>query len=289
MLESIFAPALIVYCLPSITRETMNMISLLKPASILPRSASFVLSIILCASATAFSQTTIYSDSFSRIGDLLGSAPDVRPGSETWVAAAAGRTTDGSILTFTTDRGNAFLPFTPQAGNIYELSVSVRTNVTDTNWLALGFMQPGANIGGGGVGNFAFSSTAGGYAWALIRGNGATATFAGLGATDNQGGDPTGTYASGTFHTIMIRLDTTDPQWSFQSFVNGNPVADAYTYPVGSNPIIGAVGLSTAGGAAVNWDFDDFQLTLIPEPSTYAAIFGALALAGLLIRRRLRK
>jgi hypothetical protein len=243
----------------------------------------------LCTAVTAFAQTTIYSDSFARVGGLLGSAPDVRTGSETWVAAAAGRTTDGSILTFTTDRGNAFLPFTPEAGNIYELSVSARTNVTDNNWLALGFMQPGANIGGGAVGNFAFASAAGGYAWALIRGNGASASFAGLGATDGQGGAATGTHASGSFHTIMIRLDTTDPQWSFQSFVNGTAIAPAYTYPVGGNPIIGAVGLSTAGGAAVNWDFDDFQLTLIPEPSTYAAIFGGLALIGLLIRRRMRR
>lgn len=34
---------------------------------------------------------------------------------------------------------------------------------------------------------------------------------------------------------------------------------------------------------------DSFQLTAVPEPSTYAAIFGALALAGVLLRRRLRK
>ncbi|MCC5842419.1 MAG: PEP-CTERM sorting domain-containing protein [Opitutales bacterium] len=250
---------------------------------------AILISAFACASVTAFAQTTIYSDSFARVGNLLGSAPDVRPGSETWVAAAGGRTTDGSILTFTTDRGNAFLPFTPAEGNIYELSVSARTNVTNTAWLALGFMQPGANIGGGGAGNFAFNSSAGGYAWALIRGNGATVTFAGLGGSENQGGDPEGTYASGTFHTIMIRLDTTNPQWSYQAFVNGNAVADAFTYPLGGNPIIGAVGLSTAGGTTVNWDFDDFQLTLIPEPSTYAAIFGGFALLGLVLLRRTRK
>ncbi len=243
--------------------------------------------VFTAATVSAQVVEVIYEDAFNRSGDLLGSAPDTRPGTETWVAAASDRVTDGSVLTFTEDRGNAFLPFTPGSG-IYELSVRVNPVGSGNDWHAVGFLQPGAGIGGGGAGNFAFGNDpAGAFAWVLLRDNGATLTFAGKGTGGNQGGDPSGTYASGEFHTLMVRLDTTDDQWSYQAFVNGNPVADAYTYPLGGNPNIGAVGLSTAGGTV--YTFDDFQLTLIPEPSTYAAIFGALAFAGMVLRRRLRK
>ncbi|MCC5807345.1 MAG: PEP-CTERM sorting domain-containing protein [Opitutales bacterium] len=256
-------------------------------------SATFALAgmiVFTASTVTAQGIEVIYADAFSRSGDLLNSAPETRPGSETWVAAAADRVTDGSVLNFTDDRGNAFLPFTPGSG-IYELSVRVSTDPgsSGTNWHAVGFMGPDAGIGGGGPGNFAFDNPAGGYAWALLRDNGATATFAGRGTGGGQGGDSTGTYAGGVFHTLMVRLDTTDAQWSYQAFVNGNPVADEYTYPLGGNPNIGAVGLSTAGGTNNVYTYDDFQLTLIPEPSTYAAIFGGLAFVGMILRRRLRE
>ncbi|MCC5807346.1 MAG: PEP-CTERM sorting domain-containing protein [Opitutales bacterium] len=246
--------------------------------------------VFTASTVTAQGIEVIYADAFSRSGDLLNSAPETRPGSETWVAAAADRVTDGSVLNFTNDRGNAFLPFTPGSG-IYELSVRVSTDPTDTgnNWHALGFLGPDAGIGAGGSANFAFGNNPeGAYAWALLRNNGGTATFAGRGTGGGQGGDGSGAYAAGEFHTLMIRLDTTDAQWSYQAFVNGNPVADEYTYPLGGNPNIGAVGLSTAGGTNNVYTYDDFQLTLIPEPSTYAAIFGGLAFVGMILRRRLR-
>ena len=47
----------------------------------------------------------------------------------------------------------------------------------------------------------------------------------------------------------------------------------------------GISSLSSAAGAGFN--VDNISLEVIPEPSTYAAIFGALALAGVMLRRRL--
>jgi len=46
--------------------------------------------------------------------------------------------------------------------------------------------------------------------------------------------------------------------------------------------------ISGANGMAVYATIVSFQLEAIPEPSTYAAIFGALALAGVVIHRRRR-
>jgi len=48
----------------------------------------------------------------------------------------------------------------------------------------------------------------------------------------------------------------------------------------------GTGGMSAANYAGVYSAFTKFTIQAVPEPSTYAAIFGALALTGVLIRRR---
>lgn len=47
-------------------------------------------------------------------------------------------------------------------------------------------------------------------------------------------------------------------------------------------------GASTGNGSAGYTTENSFQIQAIPEPSTYAAIFGALALAGVMLHRRRR-
>lgn len=58
------------------------------------------------------------------------------------------------------------------------------------------------------------------------------------------------------------------------------------TYSVNDIPISFS-GIALAGSA--NFTMTDLQITAIPEPSTYAAIFGLIALGGVLLRRRLRQ
>lgn len=48
-------------------------------------------------------------------------------------------------------------------------------------------------------------------------------------------------------------------------------------------------GLLAGQSANVLYNSDSIQLEVIPEPGTYAAIFGALALLGVMLRRRVRK
>ena len=50
-----------------------------------------------------------------------------------------------------------------------------------------------------------------------------------------------------------------------------------------NNPFAGANG--SVGYTVIN----DFQIQAVPEPSTYAAILGAIALAGVIIRRQRRQ
>ena len=106
--------------------------------------------VILAVFGAALPSTsaTIYFDDFNGSSgtDLAGTAPDVRPGSETWASGTADSgipgvrwKADGSVLASTTGGGgvSAVLPFSPASGNIYELSVRLNPTRTDgvvTGW-----------------------------------------------------------------------------------------------------------------------------------------------------------
>lgn len=247
-------------------------------------SAVGVLALGMAASQAA---AAIYQDSFSRQGLLHGSAPDVRPGSETWTASVSdpAPATNGSVLTFEAARRNMFLPFTPGVG-VYDLSVQVRLDPTNTSsdWHGLGFA--GTNPIDDSR-NMAFGNDPeGGRPWILMRNNGAAVVFAGPGTQNNLGGPGTGTYASDVFHTLRLVLDTTPALWTVDAYINGvqldlnsgDPGSMTFTYA--TNPTIGSVALNGGGGSGYVYTFDNF--VLIPEPAT----LGLLGMGGLMLLRR---
>ncbi|MCC5828346.1 MAG: PEP-CTERM sorting domain-containing protein [Phycisphaeraceae bacterium] len=223
--------------------------------------------------------SVIYQDSFDRVGQLDGSAPDIGPAGATWTANSDVET-DGDFITFDAERRLMFLPFTPQAGNVYIASVDVRLDGTSDSgdWHSLGFL-------GSAPSDTTFSMATGsgderGQPWLLLRNNGAALHFAGPGTQNNTGGPGTGTFEADVFHTLSVVLDTTGAQWVASASINGTPIGDPHVYT--TNPEIGAVGMSSAGGSGFAYTFDNF--VLVPEPTSLAL----LGLGGLMLMSRRR-
>lgn len=241
------------------------------------------LGVALALSAPTTEASVIYQDSFNRVGLLDGSAPDIRPGSETWTAfdevGATTPQTDGSVLTLEAARRNMFLPFVPQPGNVYQVSVDVKLDPASTSgdWHAIGFQRD--MTGWSDARSFAFGlDPEGGFPWLLIRNNGAAVFFGGPGTQNNKGGPGTGTFASDVFHTLTVELDTTGASWVASGFINGIQIGDSHTFA--SNPSIMNVGLNAGGGSGYSYTFDNF--VLVPEPASLAL----LGLGGLMLLSR---
>lgn len=232
------------------------------------------------------SAATIYYDDFSGSSgtDLAGTAPDIRPGSETW-ALGTGDTAipaerwkaDGSVLGSSSGGGGAggILPFTPSAGNIYELSVKLNPTTTDGtgDWMAIGYLDASGSM------------PATGAPWAFKRGDSGTpfevVSLLGPGVSGLVSeGVPAGSQPLPT--DLRIVLDTTGALWSVEWFVDNVSVrTDTYS----SNPTITHVGIfrfETVAGSA-----DDFLLTQVPEPGSLPLVGAGLALIA--VRRRTRQ
>ena len=205
----------------------------------------------------------IYYDDFSGASteNLRNTTPDIAAYGQTWVSAA---TTpwhaDGSIdETGVSAVRTAYLPFAPEPGKIYTLSLDVNP-LTGSHWFALGFLGPGAAVGG----SFTVGA-AGASPWMFLHqdrtrigtyGGPDVQNGKGLNAVDISGADWSGTV------NLKIVLNTMSEHWTAEWFVNGNSVR-VYEYASG-NPSIHNVGFSrqgTLGGA-----IDNFLLSASPEP-----------------------
>ncbi len=111
----------------------------------------------------AFSQTTIFSEDFEGEPDVLlnGTAEDTA--GAIW-SANGFATTDG-FLDVGQVEGSAVLPFVPEVGNIYTLSIDIETD--SDRWVGIGFSQNGSSeVLNSAQDRFAQS---GGVSWFLLR------------------------------------------------------------------------------------------------------------------------
>ncbi|MGC9261767.1 MAG: PEP-CTERM sorting domain-containing protein, partial [Phycisphaerae bacterium] len=196
------------------------------------------------------------------------------------------------LTTVESDAVNAYLPFTPVAGQIYTLSAGLDLTSAGSNpnnypagdfWMGLGFLSSPSVSGGGWVNSGAAASP-----WVLSGYQGANnAVFTGPGTTGGQG---FGTGTTSGVNDYSIVLNTGSSLWSYQVYLTNSAytnllVGSSASNPFSSNPTsITAVGFEDGMALA---QVSDFSLTdvAVPEPATLGLIgFGALGL--LLLKRR---
>lgn len=201
---------------------------------------------------------TVFSQNFPLNGDpLLGTTSTV--GGGTWsgnnLFNIAGYTTGSS--------GAIALAFTPVSGKIYDLTATINIADAKGSWIGAGFLGNNTN---------AYSFIPAPNTPTAIRNGDAWTTFpgGGIGITSTD---------------LRIRLDTTGSQWKSTFYQGGVQMGSTHTYTTG-NPTINYVGFVSEGPAVGS--VSAFQLTAIPEPSTYAMVLGGLLNLSLIRRRRVR-
>jgi hypothetical protein len=198
----------------------------------------------------------IYFDDFGglRSANLNGTTPDITPtGSEMWTATG-GFKADGFIEENWNGSQSASLPFVPDTGTVYTLSV--------TGWDCDPYGQEWYNEDSisAGFGN--------GPGFSFFDGAGRVNTNGPLGSVNE------GNYGSGAI-SVKLVLDTRPTAWEAEWFVNDVSVRGPEAYA--SNPDITTVALGT-------WYMygmvDSLTLEKIPEPSTLVLL--ATGLLGLM-------
>ena len=245
---------------------------------------TFVGALAGLAFAAGISQaaTIIYQDDFSGgTGNLAGEAPDVRLGSETWIALSGGGASGAfraNGTSITGGSGGSFLQFAPSAGNVYKLSASIDVTVSSANWISIGFSN--------GTSGNDFIVDANGAA--VVTGGGGddndVFTFLGDGVSSQAAFDLNNDGLS----EIDIILDATDADaanWTMEFIVGGSSIRGPLTKASGSGDgswaDISHVGISHNDVAGI---VESFELSIIPEPAS--ALLGSLGILGLLRRRR---
>lgn len=229
----------------------------------------------LAFTAQAVTAAVIYSDSFTRTGDLNGTAPDVAPGAETWTST--NWETTGTVSSASSNGAAGYLPFAPSAGTVYTLSADI--DVTSTthaqHFYGIGFTTAiHANPFENPVPAYLFEGGSNGWDAFAAANNGGVGNVA-------QGTAPAGAV------TYAIELDTTAAAWTAKFFVNGGEVA-SHTYV--TNPTINYVALGDwhAESGGTDGSLDNFTLSQVTVPAP-AALPAGLGILGLIALRRRRK
>lgn len=195
----------------------------------------------------------LYCDQFSGAdGSLNGRAPDSADmGGFKWTAGTSWWAM-GNQATITNCTANAFLPFQPTPGVVYQVSADIEcvgspNTTSGSDWVALGFAN-GFNTGS------AWQGVNNPVGWQLARNSGNTAvcgqTFQGPGTSGyiNDRFYPTNL----THYSVILDTRPANPgAWTFTFYANGAVVTPSTAFG-GCGPTITSVGLGmyATGGAA---------------------------------------
>ena len=195
----------------------------------------------------------IYSETFSDVGALHGSTPDVTTGGATWTASdweENGTTGTIAVVNSSGEDDSAFLPFTPVTGNVYTLSatMTVPSGGQGTGWAAIGFAATNTTTG-----SFWANNTA---PWILYRPDTNVDSFLGPGT---GGSADEGNWATSV--TFSIILNTENPAWTAEWFIDdGSGPVSVRSETFGTNPTIGYAGFGRENGNTTA--IDNFNLTV---------------------------
>jgi hypothetical protein len=222
-------------------------------------SRMMVLAGMLAAGAVNASVITNFYDDFSgsSAAALNGTGPDIRPGTETWTASSvlpAAIRADGSFGYNTNAIRSAYLPVQIEANKKYTLTAILNISNADSNTdsAGIGFLNV-ANTG-----NYALSTNAA----LIVRRNGQAQAISTGGSVATSITTP---YNLSNPVDLKIVLDTTPTVWTAEYFINGSSVA---TKTLSSSFSAGLNYINLGKSTTTEGSFDEFKLTVIPEPAT---------------------
>jgi hypothetical protein len=204
----------------------------------------------------AAAQVVIYSQDFTGGPSALAGTTSTTGGG-TWVGNGIVRL-DG----ITAGAGADSLAFTPQNGFVYNLTATINVTAANGSWIGVGFLESNGTYG------FFGSQTTP----TALRDTGWQIWPPGFNSTNLT-----------TSNDVLVQLDTTAAQWTAAMFQGDTQIGSTYTYA--TNPTINWVGF-VAEGPAVG-SVSAFELTVVPEPSTWALL--AMGLMTILFFRHRRQ
>ncbi len=210
-------------------------------------NAAVLGALILIEGTSKVSAAVIYSQTFNGgTGSLVSTTPT------TGVGAWTGDNIINRNGLLEGGWGAVSLAFTPTSGLVYDLTATI--NTTSGTWIGVGFLESNTTYGffGDKTNPTLLNTKTQWQAWA--------------GPGDNY---------DKTSNDVLIRLDTTGPQWTTSMYQGGIQIGSTYTYTSG-NPTINYVGFVSEGSEGT---VSAFQLTAIPEPHTSTLASIALFLA----------
>lgn len=240
-----------------------------------------ITSLILSSLTLAAAAETLYLDDFSGAADttIAGTNPDGALGAtNAWTGATVWKMNGSGQAQTSGYPKNLFLPFSPEEGNLYTLSLDVVSQTGNDPWIALGFSATSGAQGA--FGGFVTSEAP----WMLITPDD-YATFQGAGSTG--GVTESSSYTSNT--KLSIELDTNPSDWVAKYYLDGDLVRTiTYTGSLAGNISYVGFGTNDTGPATREYIVDNFILTTVPEPAQSSVIGGVFSLMVLLLIRRRR-
>ncbi|MGE4489877.1 MAG: hypothetical protein AB7E95_10085, partial [Kiritimatiellales bacterium] len=213
--------------------------------------------LLLLFSTIAAAETVLYQETFSgSSGEFLaGKNPDVASGAETWMSLTnngpwmADGSTEGSASIV---RG-ALLPFSPEDGDVYTLTMDMDPSA-GSRWFELGFTSSSRT-------DLNFTSpTAGAAAWLYLKAERTNSAVVGGGTftslNDGQQNFSGSAELAGPVSAKIV-LDTTADAWSVEWFLNNTSIRN---YTFATNPVINYVGF-TRHYSDTSGQVDNFLLT----------------------------